>query len=98
MPIWKFPLKTLPGLQDVVLPEGAKLLTVQMQHGTPMLWAVVDPHAPNLEVRQIELVSTGASPPANSTYISTYQVYGGAGVYHAFVVVAYGVDAVAVDR
>jgi hypothetical protein len=55
--IWKFQLE-LRDAQSVQIPQGAKLLTVQMQDGEPCLWAEVDPSAVK-ESRAIELVGTG---------------------------------------
>jgi hypothetical protein len=45
--IHKYPL-TL-GRSTLLLREGARVLSVQMQRGQPMLWALVDPTAPLVE-------------------------------------------------
>lgn len=31
--------------QDIVMPVGAKILTVQNQNGVPCIWAMVDPNS-----------------------------------------------------
>jgi len=55
--IWKFPLK-ITDMQEVRMPEGAKILTVQIQGETPTLWAEVDTDGVP-EERLIEIVGTG---------------------------------------
>lgn len=39
--VWKFPLHQHK--QRLMLPNGSKILSVAMQHGVPMLWALVNP-------------------------------------------------------
>ena len=42
--IWKYPIRP----DDIVkleMPKYANILTVQMQHGTPCIWAMVDTEA-----------------------------------------------------
>lgn len=41
MRIWKYELK-LDDCQEIEMPVASQLLTVQAQHGKPMLWALVD--------------------------------------------------------
>ena len=55
--IWKFELQVTDA-QRVIMPEGAKLLSVGDQRGTLCLWALCDPSA-GLEDRHIEIVGTG---------------------------------------
>jgi hypothetical protein len=61
MRIWKFPL-TLTADQFVALPEGAQILTVDVDpHRTPIpaLWALVDDKAAH-KPRRILMAATGA--------------------------------------
>lgn len=55
--IWKYPLK-VTDTQDVMMPEGADILTAQMQGVTLCLWALVNPDAPK-QRREIEVLGTG---------------------------------------
>ena len=73
-------------LQDVRLPQGAKILTAQMQGDQLCLWALVDQDALHLtEWRRIRIAGTGHEIEADSIkYISTVQLHGGALVYHIF--------------
>lgn len=54
--IWKYPLD-LQDKQTVMMPEGAEILTVQMQ-GAACLWALVDSRNV-LTDRVIEIFGTG---------------------------------------
>jgi len=83
MTIWKFPLRVTDS-QLVLMPEGAKILCVQVQDATPCLWAKIDPNlAPT--PRKIETRGTGHDVgPQCDHYIGTYQLHGGALVFHVF--------------
>lgn len=68
------------------MPKGAEILTVQSQHESACIWALVDSEAP-LEDRHFDVVGTGQ--PIEETgikrkYIGTFQLGGGALVYHLF--------------
>ena len=63
------------------LPKGAEILTVQIQDGRPMLWALVDPDNV-LEDRVISTVGTGWEVEDNMKYICTYME--GYLVWHVF--------------
>jgi len=68
----------------VHLPQGAEILTVQIQHGRPFMWALVDPSA-RPESRRFRLAGTGH--PINNgalTYINTFQIEGGMLIFHLF--------------
>jgi hypothetical protein len=81
--IWKWSLLTQDE-QELSIPAGARLLAVQTQHGTPMLWAMCDEEAQR-EPRWIAIVGTG-NPLPNSLgeYLGTFQVNGGGLVFHVF--------------
>ena len=56
----------------------------QMQGEQPQLWALVDPDQPN-EWRTFEMYGTGHPMPANpGEYVETFQMDGGALVWHVF--------------
>ena len=82
--VWKFEL-AVTDEQAVRVPRGAQFLTVQMQGDRPCLWALVDPNA-QPEDRIVRIHGTG-HPVSEShllQYISTFQLDGGALVFHAF--------------
>ena len=81
--IYKYPLG--PGRTKLLLPHGAQVLTVQMQQGEPCLWARVDPGNPP-ERRVFDTFGTGHKMPDDRTlvYVATFQMDGGALVWHAF--------------
>jgi hypothetical protein len=88
--IWKFPLQVLD-VQDVAMPIGAEILSLQVQPhpmntGVPCIWALVDPDEPSKCWRTVRIFGTGHPMPDNpGTYIGTFQIYGGAMVFHAFI-------------
>lgn len=79
--IWKFEL-VVTDLQDVKMPEGAQILSVQGQEVSestaqgsrhciaPMMWALVDSDAP-MGLRRIGIVGTGMPAPETGEYIGT---------------------------
>lgn len=85
--IWKFPVplykQGMASADPVIdMPRGAKVLTLQVQDGHPMLWAAVDPGQPT-EPRQFAIVGTGHALPDNAgAYVGTWQstIY----VFHLF--------------
>jgi hypothetical protein len=81
--IWKYPLQ-ITDLQNVLMPEGAQLLSAQMQGDTLCLWALVNPKA-SKRVRTIEIIGTGnPCEDVPRKYISTTQMAGGALIWHVF--------------
>lgn len=81
--VWKFPLQ-LAERQVIEMPVGAKLLTVQIQHDIPCIWALVDPAAPTTPL-DIRTLGTGQAFDAEDfKYIGTYQIHGGGFVFHVF--------------
>jgi hypothetical protein len=81
--VWKFDVR--PGDFTVDMPRGAHVLTVQMQHERPMMWALVDPTEP-VQKRRFVLVGTG-HPVVNAEwmrYVGTFQVREGQLVFHLF--------------
>lgn len=82
--IYKYPLEITDN-QCVKMPKDAQILTVQMQGKTPCLWAMVDTENEVVE-RFIEIYGTGNPITGQDSrrYISTFQVIGGALIFHAF--------------
>lgn len=86
MTIWKYPLSVVNN-QILSMPTGAKILCVQTQRETPVLYAEVDPQKPTTS-RYIEIYGTGhrlkyydTSPPV---YIGTFQLRSGDLVFHVY--------------
>ena len=83
MTIWKYPLE-ITGSQEVVLPQGARILCVQVQHDVPCLWALVNPDEPSIP-RRIYIFGTGHVAPVSAEgYIGTFQTNEGQFVGHVF--------------
>lgn len=81
--VWKFELE-IEDYQSIEMPKGAKLLTVEVQFGIPVLYALVNPDAEKVE-RAIRIAGTGHSIVENNIeYIGSFQMHGGAFVAHVF--------------
>ena len=84
MRIWKYPIVVADRVA-ITMPPGAQFLTAQVQHGTLCLWALVDDTKPDSETRTIAIYGTGNPiPDSPGKYISTFQLFGGDLVFHAF--------------
>ena len=82
--IYKYKL-AVTDLQELPLPEGAEILTAQMQYDNLCLWAAVDTNVGKMVNRQIEIIGTGHPiEAAQRDYIGTVQIHGGALVLHVF--------------
>lgn len=83
--IWKFPV-TFDG--PIVLPADAQVLSVQMQHGIPTMWAIVDPDTAtryNRATKRLHIAGTGHELPDNlGRFIDTFQMEDGTLVFHVF--------------
>lgn len=86
--IYKYPL-AIEDEQQIEMPQGAKVLCVQMQNGTPYLWAEVNPEAP-MTKNTFYVRGTGhqlgkvATASIGCTYIGTFQMAGGSLVFHVY--------------
>lgn len=70
--IYKYRLAVIDD-QKVEMPQGARILTAQMQHGTLCVWAFVNPELPT-QTRYIRVIGTGQPVPDESLlYIATAQ-------------------------
>jgi hypothetical protein len=82
--IYKYPLETIDH-QKVEMPKGSEILTVQIQNGVPMLWALVDDEILEVEIKLIDTHGTGHNvTDAPKKYISTYQMLQGRLIFHVF--------------
>ncbi len=84
--IYKYPvLVTGAGKFSRLMPEGAQILTVQVQHTEPCIWALVDVDAVCTTRRQFVWIGTGhKSEHENAQYIGTIQELGGSLIWHLF--------------
>jgi len=85
MKIWKWTLQ-ITDLQQIEMPIGAEILSVQVQHGLPQVWALVK-ESNETEKRTFITCGTGNPIPENiGRYLGTYQCDNGALVFHVFAV------------
>ena len=84
MRIWKVTLD-VTDRQNINIPQGAKLLTVQVQEGRdPQLWFLCNENEP-MSTRIIAIYGTGNPIPDDpGEYISTFQEFNGELVWHVF--------------
>lgn len=68
---------------SIWLPSGAEVLTVQVQAGKPVLWAIVDPAEP-LSPHGFEMRGTGHPLGEVGEYIATFQLPDMGLVFHVF--------------
>lgn len=85
--IWKYPLTTETRC-IIGMPEGAEILTIQVQNNVPCVWAEVDTEA-ELEERVFCFFATGEEigfdgQEYDYLYVGTVQLYNGASVLHVF--------------
>jgi len=80
--IWKYPL-VINTVCRISMPEGAAILTVQIQDDIPCIWCSVNPDR-QVGTRIIRIFSTGESLTKDGLYIGTFQAKGGPFVFHVF--------------
>ncbi len=84
--IWKYELPVMD-LRTLQMPEGAEILSAQMQRNKLCLWAMVESENKKVD-RYIEIIGTGN--PVEETlnvvriFIDTIQLYGGDLIFHVF--------------
>ena len=81
--VWKFPIR-IDDTVTVRMPAGAEVLTAQLQGGELCLWARVD--TDNLTVNRMFYIRGTGHPftGAEGRYVSTFQLQGGALIFHVF--------------
>lgn len=82
--VCKYPVP-VTDLFHLDIPVGAEILMVQVQHGGPKIWALVDLSRP-VERRFFRLAGTGhdIDDSVSLTYIGTFQLNNGNFVGHVF--------------
>lgn len=82
--VYKFPLD-ISDEQKVSMPEGAKVLTVQVQKGKPCIWAECNPDGlPVLRTFLIRGTGHPIDDEIEKEYIGTIQMCEGSIIYHVF--------------
>lgn len=67
--VWKYEISLRDSPTVLGIPDGARILHVDDQHGIPTLWMLVNPDTPTV-TRQFIVTGTGHLVPP-STYIGT---------------------------
>jgi hypothetical protein len=88
MRIYKYPIgpRAISDHVAIEMPKGARVICVQVQREVPCLWASVNPDEKMTEARHFRIVGTGHDYEAGamSRYVGTFQLEGGALVFHLF--------------
>lgn len=71
--VWKYLLG--PGLTNIPMSAGARLLHAHEQDGRAYVWAEVDPTARCVD-RWVRVVGTGHEFPPGGTYVGTFHLDG----------------------
>lgn len=84
--IWKFVFEKTE-MPVLLMPSGATILTVAVQHENWCLWAEVDTEAKNV-ARYFHIAGTGQAlidePDGRREHIGMFQVKGGDYIFHVF--------------
>ena len=81
--IYKYPLE-LKDDQTIEVPQGSKVLTVQVQDGKPCLWVLIS-DSEFKSIRYIEMFGTGHSiDRGERKYVGTFQLPEKGLVFHVF--------------
>lgn len=80
--IWKFPLSASDS--TVVAAAPIEPLCVQVQHGQPCLWGVVDDEASRIRQRFFVRGTGHTLTGDEGAYIGSFQLMGGGLVFHVF--------------
>jgi hypothetical protein len=68
------------------MPGEVRVLSVDVQGGTPCLWALVEPEQA-VKVHEFRLIGTGHPiyiDPINMRFIGTFQLHDGRIIFHLF--------------
>lgn len=78
--IYKYVLDAAAGKQDIEMPAGAEILSVQEQDtpfmGTLVLWALVNPDAHPVKYRFLKVTTGSAISDHPGKFIGTVQLHG----------------------
>jgi hypothetical protein len=85
--IYKYPLE-VTDVQDIEIPYGSILLSIQTQNEKPCLWALIYNTQAKKEIIRLRTIGTGNPISKEDLYpinfIGTYQLGGGSFVGHVF--------------
>jgi len=82
--IYKYELE-ISNDQEVHLPKGYEILTVQEQKGIACMWVLHDDTTTRDDMTVITIYGTGHKVPDNpGTYVGTFQIHNGQLVFHVF--------------
>lgn len=87
--IYKYPFSTDDHF-TIDMPEGAEILSLQMQGAIPTIWALVDRDARKI-TRFFAVYGTGhpiETGECNRKFIGTYQEAAGALIFHVFEIIS----------
>lgn len=83
--IWKYKVVITGSPQEIDMPQGARVLCVQVQDDAPHIWVEVDPQRMEIERRSFYVTGTGLPLPLNTlSYIGTFQLFNGEFVGHLY--------------
>ena len=83
--VYKYPI-AVADVQDIDLPSGAQILSFQIQHDQPCIWALVDIER-GMKSRRLHMVGTGHRREEEffaGKYIGTAQMLDGQLEWHLF--------------
>lgn len=83
--VFKYIIPSHFGGVVIKMPEGARVLSVQVQCGSPCMWALVDDQRPMVD-RRFLVVGTGhqIARPEAWEFVGTFQMMDGLMVWHLF--------------
>jgi len=82
MRIFKYAVNVIDD-QEIEMPKGAQILTVQVQDGLPWIWVAFTEGMETVK-RKIVLMGTGHTRDMPGVYIGTFQLAGGRLIFHLF--------------
>lgn len=84
--IFKYKLQTTDE-QEIEMPLGADVLTVQVLNDEPYVYAKVNTNYTSIKYR-FRIFGTGhqIEDEFSGKYIGTYQIFNGSGVFHLFLI------------
>ena len=68
--VWKYPLKMENGRQEVMIPQGGKVVHIDNQNHSPTLWVEVN-SMESEESRTFCVIGTGQGVPTYWDYVGT---------------------------
>lgn len=83
--IWKYPVYLNVNQFDLLMPQGAQVVSFQIQNERPVIWAIVDSDKLQDDLRRFYVVATGFEIPDEKLmrFIGTVQVNSGE-AWHLF--------------